>query len=232
MSKEIVAKVDKEELSSEHITFTPYGVEFTEDERPTVEELHKAILKVQNVHGMLQFYVGDLMIFAESQVTGWGERTYEKLIDATGYDYNTLGNFKMVARAFPPTFRESIFRDVAKNAEVVTVSWGHFRELVPTMRRSPEHAKYFLEMVRDGRWTISKLREEIIRYKNNGQLPDVVEKQEPTRAEKSFIDFRNKFYRGYSPSLSGNEVYDEKTWLVEMIDVMKIRLEELGVQDG
>lgn len=228
MSNELEAvAVPSSELSSEHITFTPFGVEFDYDHRPSIEEWHKAFLKVQSVHGMTQFYLGDLAVFAQSEVTGWGESKYDALVDATGYNKQTLAVFAHVARKFTPTFRKNIF---IRMNEFNTVSFGHFQLVAPLMENNEEHAKYFLEMVRDGRWTVSKLREEIARYKNGGELPEPVEKREPTGAEISFNNHMKKFFKGWVPNLDDNDEYDEKSWLLEVRDVIDDKLHDLGIE--
>lgn len=226
MASELVAKVDKEELNSEHITFTPYGVEFTED-RPSIEEWHKAVLKVQNVHGMLQFYLGDLMVFADSEVSGWGQSKYDKLVDATGYAHDSLSVYTRMARRFSASFRESILGKQSNTYP--TVSFAHFQIVAPL---PDEHAKYFLEMVRDGRWTVSKLREEITRYRNGGELPDsdTVESETP-RGYESFKQRTKDFFRGYLPNIVDTE-YDEASWLLEVKEVIELRLIEMGVIDA
>lgn len=167
MTKDIEVQVDAEVVDSKNIRITPYGVEF--ENKPTIEEWHKAVQGVQKIHGMMQFYLGDLMVFAESPVTGWGENKYEDLMVATGYDYNVLANMTRVARRFDPKFREEILNVNIKNP----VPFTAFQE-VASLEDVP--AKYYLEMVRDSRWTIAKLREEVAKFKNKGILPKKVEK--------------------------------------------------------
>lgn len=220
MSTEIVAKVNKEELSSEHITFTTYGVEFTDNERPTIEEWHKAVLKVQSVHGMLQFYLGDLAVFADSEVTGWGESKYQSLIDASGLEWDTVKTYAVVSRRFPESFREEILKDSDPDHYV---SWTHFR-MVTSL--PDEHAKYFLRLVRDGRWTKSKLAEEITRYKNGGQLPEPEEKEERPVGYVSFKNQMKSFFSGWVPNIVNRE-YTRKEFLLEVRDTINEELERL-----
>jgi hypothetical protein len=44
----------------------------------------------ENVH----FWIGDLLLYGESQ---WGEMDVQQMVEASGYDYKTLGKFKWVA---------------------------------------------------------------------------------------------------------------------------------------
>jgi hypothetical protein len=215
MTKEIEVRVAPE-IESKNIQITPYGVEFLN--KPTIEEWHKAVLGVQKVHGMMQFYLGDLMVFAESPVTGWGESKYQDLMDATGYEWNTLHSYATVARRFTKEFRKDVL-----NTDVQTsVSFEHFVR-VASLDDVP--AKHFLEMVRDSKWTISKLRDEVAKYKNGGILP---EKAELPEGYKSFREQIGKFFKGFTPEIEKGQ-YDEKTWLLEVRETIDERLQELGI---
>jgi hypothetical protein len=168
MNKEIEVVVEEQVLGSDNIKITPFGVEFLN--KPTIKEWHEAVLGVQKVHGMMQFYLGDLMVFAESPVTGWGESKYEDLMEATGYEYNTLMQFTAVSRRFSPEFRKQLY----SSTDVYNLSWKAF-QTVSSLDDVP--AKHFLEMVRDSKWTIAKLRDEVAKFKNGGILPEKAERQ-------------------------------------------------------
>jgi hypothetical protein len=148
-------KVTDIQLNSKNISVTPYGVEFVSS--PSIEEWKTAVLAVQKVHGMTQFYLGDLIVYAESPVTGWGETKYADLVDATGYENNTLRRFASVARRFSPKFRE----EIAKRVDTYPhVSFGHF-QLVTSL--DDNYAGYFLEKAAENRWGVARLREELAR---------------------------------------------------------------------
>lgn len=222
MSKEIEVKVTEEVQGSEHIKFSPYGVTF--EGSPTIKEWHQAVLGVQKVHGMLQFYLGDLMVYAESPVTGWGQSKYEDLIANTGYEYATLVEFTTVARRFSITFREEILGKQLGSS--LTVSFKHFK-MVASLDDVP--AKYYLEQARDQKWTVAKLREEVAKFKNHGVLPEPEEKRELSVGERSFATQAKKFFKGYVPNIDDRE-YTEQEWLLEIRDVIDERLNEMGVR--
>lgn len=71
----------------------------------------------------IQWYLGDLAVYAESPVTGWGESKYIDLIEGTGYDYDTLKQYGVVARRFTPSFRGDFFK---QGGTYLHLSWNHF----------------------------------------------------------------------------------------------------------
>jgi hypothetical protein len=146
------------QLDLPHIKFTPYAVEF--DGRPTPTEWLQALNAVNRVHSMCQFYLGDLVAHAEYE---WGHK-YTELVNATGYNYDTLARFTNVSRRFAPSFREAIFGASTKNSGL---SFTHFQEC---QGLDDEHALYFLEMSRDAGWTKDRLREEIKRWQGGEEL--------------------------------------------------------------
>lgn len=168
-------------VESKNIKATEYGIEFTG--KPTIKEWHQAVQAVQKINGLCQWYLGDLIVYAESPVTGWGESKYADLLDATGYEYGTLMNYARTARRFPPEFREAIL----SNVNIRNLSFEHFYQVASL---SDERAIYFLEMVRDGGWSVAKLRQEIAMSKNGGRLP------EPK--ERDFVDPPDGFERAKS----------------------------------
>lgn len=219
MTKDLVPQVAPEIEGSKHIKITPYAVEF--DGSPSIEEWHKAVLGIQKVHGMMQFYLGDLMVYAESPVTGWGESKYSDLIEHTGYDYQTLRNFASISRRFVPQFRE----EVLSLRKDTSLSFGHFN-IVAGLDDVP--AKHFLEMVRDSRWTVEKLRNEVAKFKNGGVLPEKAERDVPI-GYTSFKDVGKRLLKGYEPQDEQRE-YDDIAWLTEIRDWASGRLKELGVE--
>lgn len=197
-------------IKSPNIKATQYGIEFTGN--PSIKEWYQAVQAVQRVNGMCQWYLGDLIVYAESPVTGWGESKYNDLLDATGYDYGTLANFASVARRFGTDFR----KNVSLQGEMFSnVSFTHFKAVTSL---SDEKAFYFLEMVRDGGWSVAKLREEIARYKNGGTLPKPKEEEELEELPDGFV--RAKSSDTYVPvpvSVGSAEQY-RPTFKVELYD--------------
>jgi hypothetical protein len=162
------------QLDLPHIKFTPYAVEF--EGRPTPTEWLQALNAVNRVHSMCQFYLGDLVAHAEYE---WGHK-YTELIEATGYEYNTLARYAGISRRFTPSFREAVFGTNSKNPS--GLSFTHFFVAAPL---DDEHALYFLEMCRDAGWTVARLREEIKRWQSGEALLDKLKR-------KVIIDERRK----------------------------------------
>jgi hypothetical protein len=213
MTKEIVPQVAEEIVDSKNIKITPYGIEF--ENKPTIEEWHKAVLGVQKIHGMMQFYLGDLMVFAESPVTGWGESKYQDLIDNTGYDYQTLRHYASVARRFSPKFREAVLGRVPTSAQV---SFSHFQDV---QGLDDVAAKHFLEMVIDSRWSIAKLREEVYKFKNKDVVDADYEEGDNvpplTQVTKEMVSWARTYAKEQDADMiriqviKGGKVIDEKT---------------------
>lgn len=219
MSKEIEAVAaqsnELSSLSSEHIMVTNYGVEFDYDHKPNIDEWYKVVSNVQKVHGMMQFYLGDLMVFADSEMTGWGQSKYDDLIKATGYDYGYLRKITSIARRFNQEFRKNVLLQSNTN----NVTFSHFELVAPL--DSDEHALYFLQKVAEGRWTVAKLREEIERQRNRNiidaedeegdNIPTFVQvtKEMATWARNYAKDNNADFIR--IQVIKGDKVIEEKT---------------------
>lgn len=219
MDTAIEVKATQEVVDSQHIKVGQFGITF--DGAPTIREWHETVLAVQKVHGMLQFYLGDLMVYAESPVTGWGQSKYEELIATTQYDYPTLRNYASLARRFSVGFREEIMSPRGD------ISFSHFKE-VWSLDDVP--AKYYLEQSRDQRWTVAKLREEVAKFKNRGVLPEPEEEIERPVGEISFQIQARRFFKGYVPNIVDRD-YTEREWLLEVRDVIDDRLGELGIHN-
>lgn len=229
MQEENVLAVEKVEspvaLGSAHIKATPYAIEF--EGSPSIEEWYNAVQSVQKVHGMCQFYLGDLVVYAESPVTGWGESKYQELMDATGYEYMTLAQFSRVARRFDKDFREEVLKDLYAHTNVSNLGFQHW-QVVASLE--DEQAKYFLEMCRDGGWSVAKLREEITLYKNGGKFPEPKEPMELPDGWESIKDAPKTFY-GYvpAPKVVGGESTSQ---MLEIHDWELEILQELCEKDG
>lgn len=223
MSKEIEAiEVQEGLIESDSIKVSPYGITFKG--APTIEEWHKAVLGIEKVHGMLQFYLGDLAVYAESPVTGWGESKYADLIAATGYEYDSIKRYAGIARRFPISFRRSIMGE--QGDTYPHVSFGHFSIVAPL---GDIPAKHFLEMVRDGKWTVARLRDEVRKYKDMGKLEDGKPAADNPIGLSSFKEVGKNLLKGYVPQEEDKE-YDEVSWLIEIRDWAESRLQELGVE--
>lgn len=202
------------EIVAEKVVFGNYGAEITTSLTP--DEWCKAVEAVGKVNSMTQFYLGDLVVYAESPVTGWGEK-YTDLVELTGYENQTLRSYAVVARAFPQTIREEI---VGAHQQI---SWEHFRR---TLGLDLDTAKRFLETAGEAGWSTRRLAEEVAKYKAGGRLEDVGE-EEPI-GYKSFKQQMKNQFKNYMPQIPDEE-YDEITWLTEIRDWAEARLEELGV---
>lgn len=214
MAKELVVE-NEVEIDSQHIRRTPYGLEI--EGKPSTEEWYDTFQKVSQIHGMSQFYLGDLVVCAEYE---WGDK-YTDLIDLTGYDYKTLANYASVARRFSPQFREQLVPDVGKNG---LPAFGAFDAVTSI---DDDRAAYFLRMVSNGKWSIAKLREEVKRYKNGGALPDG--KEDVPENISSFKEITKNLFKGYVPK--SDEKYDTVSWLIEIRDWANELLHDMGVEE-
>lgn len=84
-----------------------------------------------------------MVVYAESPVTGWGEK-YADLVELTGYESQSLMNYATVARKFPVEFREEILH------AHVGVSWGHFQKV---QGLDLDTAKHFLTTAGEAGWS-------------------------------------------------------------------------------
>ncbi len=215
----VVKVIDSNEIESKNIEVGEWGLTFKG--QLSVEEWYNTALAIQKFDGKLQWYLGDLAVYAESPVTGWGESKYKELIDATGYAYETLTKYATVARRFPITLREMILEHMELTP---SVSFSHFQEVKGL---DDNFAMYFLQKAADNAWGVAKLREEIRKWKE--ERGEIAEKAETPIGYSSFKEQMTKFFKGYMPNLSQEE-YDEKSWLLEVHDVIEERLHELGIE--
>lgn len=208
------------EISTEakSIKITEFGIEFPL--APSIKEWAETVIQVTKGYDMMQFYLGDLMVYAESPVTGWGESKYKELIAATDLDYQTLARFAQIARRFPVDFREQTLRSTERNVFGERLSWSHFKEVVSL---EDDQALHFLNTAREKRWSKDKLREEVQKFVGRP------EKVEPPVGFTSFRDIGKKIFKGYVPQ-KDNVEYDEKAWLIEIKEWAEEKLRnEYGV---
>jgi hypothetical protein len=218
MSNEIEAQVRAEIDGGSKFEVGEWGLTFKDQLTPG--DWIEAVWQLQKYDGKIQWYLGDLAVYAESEITGWGESKYADLVNATGYDMQTLSTFAGVARRFPQMWRENVLsRD-----KVFTVSWSHFKAVAPL---EDNFAVYWLQKANDNGWGVAKLREEIRKWKE--ERGEISEKEEEPIGYQSFKEYTKSFFRGFMPDISQEE-YDEKTWLLEVYKTIEERLHDLGIE--
>lgn len=210
MTTDIIPQVNKE-IESKNIEVGEWGLTFKG--QLTIQEWYDTALTIQKFDGKMQWYLGDLAVYAESPVTGWGESKYADLVAATGYSPESLSNMARVARRFPISFREKM---PLRNG----ISFNHFAVVV---KLEDAFAEYWLKKAAENGWGVAKLREEINKDK------EAPEKEEKPIGYTSFAEKTKEFFRGYVPNLSQEE-YDEESWLLEIHDVITGRLHDLGIE--
>jgi hypothetical protein len=223
MSKEIEAVIDASEIESKNVEVGEWGLNFKG--QLTTEEWLDVALSIQKFDGKIQWYLGDLAVYAESPTTGWGESKYTQLIEGTGYEYGTLRNFASVARRFNQDFRAAILSPRGYTS-LEGLSFNHFRLV---MSLDDNFATYWLQKAADNAWGVAKLREEIRKWKEG--RGEIAEKEEIPVGYSSFKEQMGRFFKGYLPNLSQEE-YDYESWLLEVHDVIGKELERLGIING
>lgn len=218
MSKEIKV-IDASEIEGKNVEVGEWGLEFKGQLTP--QEWYETALAIQKFDGKLQWYLGDLAVYAESPVTGWGESKYADLIAATGYSEETLKKYATVSRRFTVEQRTMFLKQVELTPRV---SFSHFQEVKGL---DDNFAFYWLQKANDNGWGTAKLREEIRKWKE--ERGEITEKAESPIGYKSFKEHMANFFKGYLPNLSQEE-YDEKSWLLEVHDVIEERLHELRIE--
>lgn len=193
------------QIASKNLKVTKYGIEAVS--APTVDEIQSALKSIMKVDTMCQFYIGDLINIADYQ---WGEK-YDKWEEATGYGEGYLRQMSHVSSRFSSEFREGLLGQPNKSN---IISFEHFKKAAPL---SDEKAMYFLEMVRDGKWSVAKLEEEIKRSKNGGTLP--TKTTEPVEIPDGFAAVKEAEQMFYVPSplpASKNDTHERR--LIEIQD--------------
>ncbi len=142
------------QFDSKNITVTPYGIEFPGT--PSLAEWKRAMLGLQKAATMVQFYLGDLYLYAEYQ---WGGDTYKDLVEHSGYDKQTLMHFTWVSRRFPLSLREQI----CPRGHIC--SFSHYREVAHIP--DDQQAVRLLQLAGKSGWSVERLREEVQKIKGN-----------------------------------------------------------------
>ncbi len=218
MSKEIEAVIDANEIETKNVEVGEWGLTFKG--QLTTDEWLDVALNIQKFDGKIQWYLGDLAVYAESPTTGWGESKYAKLLEGTGYEYQTLRHYASISRRFDRDFRERVHMNAQNN----TVSFGHFQIVAPL---DDNFAAYWLEKAGNNGWGVAKLREEIRKWKES--RGEIAEREEKPIGFVSFGNQMKEFFKGFVPQLT-HEEYDEQTWLLEVHDTIEERLHDLGIE--
>lgn len=215
MSTEIKV-IDASEIESKNVEVGEWGLEFKGQLTP--DEWFEVAKSVQKFDGKLQWYLGDLAMYAESPVTGFDakkEKTdkskYDELIEATGYRRDTLMVLASICRRFSASFRGSVLsRD-----KTGTLSFSHFRAVAPF--KEDAFAEYWLIKASENGWGQKKLQEEI-----NKEYGKERGKSEKSVGESTFGEQMKSFFKGYM--VDHNKSYDDVSWLLEVHDVIEEKL--------
>lgn len=156
-------------VTSPHINRLAYGLQI--ESGITKEEWTAAFLKVKDLESLSQWFIGDLMIKAKEM---WEGEMYDKMIAATGYEYQTLANLLYVASAFSPSDREYVYNEVfsASAEKLSKLSVSHFIRVAPLMLNTNTKGFAFDFLIRAGKegWTRDTLIEQIRQWKERQGL--------------------------------------------------------------
>ena len=225
MSRDIEAVVNIKEIESKNVEVGEWGLNFKG--QLTTEEWLDVALSIQKFDGKIQWYLGDLAVYAESDVTGWdkkkedGKSKYDDLINATGYDRKTFTDYATAARRFTPLWREEFTKD---NPLRNGLSFNHFRAVITL---DDNFAGYWLDKAGNNAWGVAKLREEIRKWKEG--RGKIIEREEKPIGIVTYKQLHDDFIRRYPPTHPEKE-YDEVTYLLEVYDAAKERLHQLGIE--
>lgn len=117
-------------------------VALTIPENTTQDEWNEVGRVIQQMQGAIQWWIGDLLVFAEWR---WGE-TYQEMANKIGYEVKSLRTYKYVASRVDVSIRMD------------TLSYGH-HALVAQME--PDEQGYWLNLAVGKGWSISQLRQAI-----------------------------------------------------------------------
>ncbi len=217
MAEKALQVIEKTEIETKNIEVGEWGLDFKG--QLTTEEWLDAVIKLQKFDGKIQWYLGDLAVYAESPTTGWGESKYSDLIDATGYAYDSLRRYASVARRFTAKFRDEFFK---RGDTYPQISFNHFQLVAPL---DDNFAFYWLEKAAKNGWGVSKLREEIRKWKDekdgiiDAEEEDETEYEIPTFAQvtKEMATWAKNYAKDNAADfvrvqiIKGGKVIDEKT---------------------
>lgn len=229
-SKDIEPKIRVEDIEHEgRIEMGEWGL--TIKQELTFKDWLDAVIGLQKFDGKIQWYLGDLAVFAEADIRGWDTKDkkdkdskskYEKLVESTGYEVQTMRTFASVARRFPEQFRINVL----SQDNTSTLSWSHFKAVAPL---DDNFAVYFLIKASEQGWGKDKLRDEIRKWKiERGEI------DEPREEPVSFRTFKEqdkKAWKDYTPMARDNFEYDETSYWLEIRDYANEQLHRLGIVD-
>ncbi len=98
------------------------------------------------------FWIGDLLVWGDGC---WGE-TYTDMVAATGYDYNTLANYKWVCSRIDPSRRRP------------SLGFSHHREVA---KLPPDQQEFILARAEEEGWTREKVSHEVHRLEYETERP-------------------------------------------------------------
>lgn len=131
--------MSNEIVNTKHISFTEYGAEI--EPETTEKEWWEAFDKLGKIESMVQFYIGDFLLFAEYK---WGDK-YTEMMERTGLAYQTLRHFSNVARRFPVQTREVVCSRAGTNTRSIPfTAWKAVASL------SDEKAIHLLRRYQEG----------------------------------------------------------------------------------
>lgn len=107
----------------------------------TQDEWKHVFNSLKLIEGCVQFWIGDCLKYREQK---WG--MYDDVAEETGYEINTLRQYKQVSEA------------VKSDTRVSDLGYAHHREVAPL---PPEKQKLFLKKAVDENLTVRELRQEI-----------------------------------------------------------------------
>jgi hypothetical protein len=139
------------QINNPNVEVSPYGIKFLAS--VSEEEWLKIFDAVQAVQGVIQFYLGDLAVYAESPVTGWGHSKYDELVAKTGYDQESIEQMAMVSRRFPVEFRKT------GGTGTTHLPWSFYKALAVVS--SDSDVQNLINQCIEGKWTRVRLREEV-----------------------------------------------------------------------
>lgn len=149
-------------IESPSILVTEYGIEFPGN--PTLPEWKQAMLGLQKAQTRLQFYLGDMFIYAEYT---WGGSIYADLVEHSGYDIQTIRNYVWVARRFPSEFRKAVIAQSSAHADICAFS--HYVKVAAL--DDDQEAMRLLKMTSKAGWSCERLHDEVKKIKYGGKEP-------------------------------------------------------------
>lgn len=193
-------------------TFTTMSWE--PDENLTQDEWARAIAGFDIGRKAFQFYIGDGLNWGEAK---WGEM-YQDAMEATGMAYQTIANWKWVAKKVPVENRR------------IELEWEHHK-LVAS--RSVEEQREWLDLAEISGWTVNELRVAIsggkvtllgnIEPMNRGKRKLMTEFFSLSFADKNTVDkWVESLTREEINRITDGEVQEALVRLAAIIDILQL----------